>query len=82
MNQIITSGLGKINWRDLLHGLYVAIGSAVSLPLLQWVSELQTGKFTPIDFKAVAYTGAAAGVAYLVKKILTPAQIITPIEKV
>lgn len=78
MNQIITAGLGKVNWRDLLHGLYVAIGTSVSLPLLEWVNALQQGKILTLDYKTIGFAALGAGIAYVIKKLFTSAQIITP----
>lgn len=78
MNQIITAGLGKVNWRDALHGLYIAIGTAVSVPLLQWLSALQQGKILSLDFKSIGIAALGAGIAYIVKRLFTPAQVIMP----
>ena len=78
MNQIITSAFGSINWRDALHGLYVAVLGAILSPLLQWLDALQSGKILVLDWKQIGITALGAGIAYLVKRFLTPAQIITP----
>lgn len=80
MNQIITSAFGSINWRDALHGLYVAMTGAVLSPLIQWADALQAGKLLSIDYKQIGYTALAAGIGYLIKKYLTPAQVITPVK--
>jgi len=78
MNQILTSAFLSINWKDALHGLYLAILGAILSPLLQWVDALQGGKVLVLDWKQVGITALGAGLAYLVKQFLTPAQIITP----
>ena len=78
MNQIITSALGTINWRDLLHGLYVAVLGAVLSPILQWIEALSNGTVMHLDWNQLGATALGAGLAYLAKKFLTPSQIITP----
>lgn len=78
MNSIITSAFGSINWRDVLHGLYVAVLGAVLSPLIQWADALQTGKVLSLDYKQIGYTALAAGVGYLIKRFFTPATEITP----
>lgn len=76
MNEIITAGLGKLDWRDLLHGLYMAIGGAIGSSLLQWSDELSKGHFLILDYKAIGFTALSAGIAYIVKKLFTPAKTI------
>jgi hypothetical protein len=53
---------------------------AVLSPVLQWLEALQSGKVLTLDWKQLGATALAAGLAYLVKKFLTPAQIITPVS--
>jgi hypothetical protein len=80
MNQIITSALGSINWRDALHGLYMAVLGAILSPLLQWIEALSKGTVMTLDWKQLGLTALGTGLTYLVKKFLTPAQIITPVS--
>lgn len=77
MNKIITSAAGSIDWRDALHGFYVAALGAVCSPLIQWVDALSHGQVLTLDFKQIGYTAIAAGIGYLIKKFVTPAQVIT-----
>jgi hypothetical protein len=53
---------------------------AVLSPVLQWLEALQSGKVLTLDWKQLGATALAAGLAYLFKKFLTPAQIITPVS--
>lgn len=79
MNQIVTSALGLLNLRDLLQGTYMAVLGAVTGLLYQWIDSLTTsGVLVMPDFKKIGSVAAIAAIAYLFKKILTPAQIITP----
>lgn len=79
MNQIITSALGKLNLRDLLQGTYMAVLGAVTSLIYQWIDALTTsGTLSMPDWKKILNVAAVAAIAYLFKKLLTPAQVITP----
>lgn len=77
MGKIITAGIGKLDWRDALHGLYVAVGTSVSVPLLEWLNALQGGKVLVLDYKTIGISALGAGIGYLIKRLFTPAQVIT-----
>lgn len=60
---------GRLNWRDMVHGIFVAIGT----PLLLGIGDtLQTGTIPTADtIRTLAIAGVGAGVAYIVKQLLT-----------
>lgn len=81
MNQIITSAFLKLNLRDLVHGLYIAIIGSISDFVYQWLSVLQsTGHFVAPDWKQILNTAGIATIAFLTHRWITPAQIITPVS--
>ncbi len=62
------SGLGKWNWRDLLHGLISAVSGAI---IASAYAGLQTGHL-PIDAASLHTIGlgaAVAGLGYLGKQL-------------
>ena len=69
---VTTSGLGKLNWRDLIEGLKIA----AILPALSIVYTSIENKSFNIDWTLVWQTAAFGAIGYLIKKITTPAQII------
>jgi hypothetical protein len=65
------SGLFKIGWRELLHGIVLAVIAAIITSI---VSELQAG--TPIDKTLLKKAGIAALIAmgsYLLKELASNA---------
>lgn len=65
----MNSFFGKLNGYDLLKGFIVAIGTAVLTSLLPII---QTGALPDIaTLKAIAISGVAAGIAYLLKNLFT-----------
>ena len=71
-NEVTTSKQFTVNWRDAAKGLLVAALSAV-------VSAIYTAlAVVPlhIDLKQMGIVGLTAGVGYLVKNFLTPAQTV------
>ena len=68
----VTSGLGKLNWRDLIEGLKIA----AILPALSIVYTSIENKSFNIDWTLVWQTAAFGAIGYLIKKITTPAQVI------
>lgn len=72
-----TSPLYSINWRDIAHGLIIAVGTPV---LVAAQRLLDAGK---IDFswKTLAMAGVAGGVSYIIKKFFTPQTQIVESEK-
>jgi len=69
---VTTSGLGKLNWRDIIEGLKIA----AILPALSIVYTSIENKSFDIDWTLVWQTAAFGAVGYFIKKITTPAQII------
>ena len=60
---------GTLIWSDVLKALFTAILTAILSAL---VPILQSGNFpTGVQLKTIALAGLAAGVAYLVKNMLT-----------
>lgn len=69
---VTTSGLGKLNWRDLIEGLKIA----AILPALSIIYTSIENKSFNIDWTLVWQTAAFGAIGYLIKKITTPAQVI------
>jgi hypothetical protein len=69
---VTTSGLGKLNWRDIIEGLKIA----AILPALSIIYTSIENKSFNIDWTLVWQTAAFGAVGYLIKKITTPAQVI------
>jgi hypothetical protein len=69
---VTSSGLGKINWRDIIEGLKVAVG----LPVLTIIyTSIQAGNFT-FDWKLIGLTATGGFISYIIKKLTTAPQII------
>lgn len=58
----MNSSLGKLNWKDLLKGLAVAVIMAV---LTTVYDLLNTG--SALDYKKIGLVALGAGIAYLIK---------------
>lgn len=71
-NTVATSGLGKINWRDIIEGIKIA----AVMPALSIIYTSIEAKTFDIDWTLVWQTAVFGAVGYLIKKITTPAQII------
>lgn len=67
-----TSGLWKLDWRDVLKGLLVA---ALTQPFMILQQSLAAGKLT-CDWRAMGMAAVGGLVAYLVKNFFTPEQVI------
>ena len=77
MAQTVTSPLFSLNWKDALKGVLVAAVSAA----LTGVYNALTVVPPHIDWKQIGVVGITAGVAYLVKNFLTPAQVVTKLSE-
>lgn len=77
---IKTAGFGKINWRDILFGLIVAVLTPV---LTVIYSTVEAGTLT-FDWALIGRTAIISGLAYILKNFLTPEKIIveTPKEEI
>jgi hypothetical protein len=54
---------------------------AVTDLIYQWIDVLTTsGTLSMPDWKKIANVAAVAAIAYLFKKLITPAQVITPVK--
>ena len=71
-NVVKTSALFSLNLADAAKGLVVAVVSAV----LSGVYTALTTTPIVLDFKQIGLVGLTAGIAYLVKNFLTPAQVV------
>jgi hypothetical protein len=77
-NQVVTSGLFKVDFKDLLKGVAVAATSGVVSALY---SALTTVPLS-IDFKQMGVVALTAGLGYLLKNFFTPAKMVSSIESV
>lgn len=74
MKTIITSKIFRVNWYDIAHGLMEAVGGGA-------VGALEDAVSThTVDWGIVLNVSIASGSAFLIKRFLTPAQIITPLK--
>ena len=73
-----TSSIFAINYQDLLKGLLVAILGAV-VTVVQ--SSLDAGNLK-FNWHAIGVTALSAGLGYLIKNFLTPAQIVKSVPPV
>lgn len=74
MSQTIsTSKQFRLNVKDLLRGLAVAVGTAVLTVIYEAVTQCGIGC---IDWKQTGGIALAAGLAYLIKNFFTPAEIV------
>jgi ABC-type uncharacterized transport system permease subunit len=65
----MNSGFFKLNWMDYVKGFIVAIVTAILTSILPII---QTGKLPDLaTLKAIAISGIAAGIAYLLKNLFT-----------
>lgn len=71
-----TSNLYTLDFKDLLKGLIVAIGSAVVTTIQ---TSLQSGSFN-FNWKLIGTVALGAGIAYLSKNFFTPASTKTPLN--
>jgi hypothetical protein len=71
-----TSPLYSLDFKDLLKGLIVAIGSAVVTTIQ---TSLQSGSLN-FNWKLIGTVALGAGIAYLGKNFFTSASIKTPIN--
>lgn len=72
MATVTTSKRYTLNIRDFLRGLLIAVVSAVLTALL---TMLEAEDFV-IQWKKMAIAGATAGVAYLLKNLFSPSEIV------
>jgi hypothetical protein len=72
----ITSKLYQLNIADFLHGLIIAVGSAVFTTI---ETSLQSGSLK-INPTLIASVALASGISYLGKRFFTSAQVVTPIN--
>lgn len=77
LNKMKTSGFLKLDWNDLAKGAIVSVGTAV---LEVVYTTIQAGSLN-FNYKGIGIAAAAAFVTYLSKNLLTPAQIVTPVDK-
>lgn len=78
MATTITSTSFSLNWQDALKGFLVA---AITAPITIITDTLNTGILS-FDWKKIGLIALTAGVSYLVKNFLTPAQVVTPAKEV
>lgn len=71
-----TSNLYSLNFKDLLKGLIVAIGSAVVTTIQ---TSLQSGSLN-FNWRLIGTVALGAGIAYIGKNFFTPASIKTPVN--
>lgn len=75
--EVVTPGVGKLNWRDVGKGLIVTvIGAVVALI----GTSIDAGNFV-FEWAPIWHTAVAAGVSYIIKNIFTPSVTVTPTEK-
>lgn len=72
MATVSTSQRFTLNLRDVLKGLLVAVITPVFTIIL---SSLQAGSIV-FDWKAIGITALTAGLAYIMKNFLSPAEIV------
>ncbi len=71
-NEVQTSGLFKLDLKDLAKGFVVAfVGAALTA-----VYDALTVVPTVFDWKKILVVGLTSGIAYLLKNLFTPAQTI------
>lgn len=70
--EIKTSGMGKLDVKDLGKGLLMAVGMAVATALYDTLNQ---GSLV-FDWKKIAISGGLAGLVYLLKNFFTPSQTI------
>jgi membrane protein implicated in regulation of membrane protease activity len=67
----VTSYLFSIKWKEVLEGgIYAAVVPAIEIAL----RSLQAGELT-INYKAIAVAAISGFLAFLLKKLATPAQL-------
>lgn len=71
-----TSNLYSLDFKDLLKGLVVAIGSAVVTTIQ---TSLQSGSLN-FNWRLIGTVALGAGIAYIGKNFFTPASIKTPVN--
>lgn len=74
--QTVTSPMYSINWKDVLRGLVVSVGTSVTLLIYD---TLEKGNLN-FNWKEIGLAGLAAAFAYLTKNFFTPPVVKTPIE--
>lgn len=77
---VLTSGLGKINWRDLLNGAFNAALGAVGGIILSWTEVLQTPGADPkektLNWTVVAILAGVAFLQHIIRKLLSPQVVV------
>lgn len=71
---VVTSPKFSLNWRDLLKGLGLSVGTAVLNIVLD---SLNAGDLN-FDWKKIGTVAITVAVAYLVKNFFTPAMVTAP----
>ena len=71
MKQLVTSGFLTADMRDLLKGLVVAVLTSVFTVMMQ---SLEAGSLV-FNWKAIAVTGLASALGYILKNMLTPSKV-------
>jgi hypothetical protein len=67
-----TSGQFNLNWADFAKGLIMAVLTPVVAIIVQ---SLNNGSLT-FDWKVIGIAAASGGLAYIVKNLFTPIQIV------
>ena len=68
-NKIITNQQGSLNWRDLIKGAIMAVGT----PVLYILSEM----IPNFNLDPIVRAGLSALITYLIKNVLAPASVVT-----
>lgn len=76
-NQIVTSKQYSLDWRDILKGLFVSVGTSV-LVIIE--NSISAGQFE-FNWKQIGIAALGSAVAYLLKNFFTPSTVKTPVEK-
>jgi len=67
-----TPGLFKLNWQDIFKGIKVA----VILPVLNVIYQsIEAGSFE-FDWKRISLLAAGGFIAYIIKNLLTPGEVV------
>lgn len=68
-----TSGLFSLDWRDLVKGLFTAIGGAIVAVVM---NDVNAGNFK-INGVAIWHGAIIGGIGYLAKNFFSPPQVVT-----
>ena len=72
MATVQTNKQYTINYRDLLRGLLITVGTAVGTAILD---ALNAGGLS-LDWKQIGLIALTAGISYILKNFLTPTEVV------